>query len=324
MKVRHCITALLFLLLFTSNVQAEEYFGKFSDGPDGRFVDATPRPKFQLLHTFSFDDPNGLIWSVPDGSQVDGASIPQTFWSVIGGPFEGNYIKASVIHDFFCDTKTRTSHDTHRNFYYGMRASGVPEWQAKLMYWAVSTYGPDWTLEKRIVEKSVCSNNLGRLTCTLTPSVETTIVQKTTVDLQNPETLAVALGKFSAVAQTLKTSNGKTLDVLPSGNVDASFASIESNAAQVRELLASRSYRNDPGSLGVVLEPKRIQLDKVENWPANEVPEFSTTPNLSDFREAAGEKNTGFVLQSGDLKAYEQKIDLNTMKFELPAQLNQK
>src|SRR5712692_9140850 len=33
------------------------------------------------------------------------ASIPRAFWSVIGGPLEGQYRNASVFHDVACDQK---------------------------------------------------------------------------------------------------------------------------------------------------------------------------------------------------------------------------
>ncbi|WP_259665689.1 MULTISPECIES: DUF1353 domain-containing protein [Rhizobium] len=76
-------------------INAAEFFGNFSSGPSGQFIDADPRPLFELSNNFSFDDPNGLKWDVPAGEKVDGASIPQAFWSIIGGPFEGPYLKAS-------------------------------------------------------------------------------------------------------------------------------------------------------------------------------------------------------------------------------------
>jgi Protein of unknown function (DUF1353) len=119
-----------------SFAQTDEYFGDFLDKLRGVFnVEAMPRPMFKLESDFRFKDPNGLLWLAPAGEEVDGASIPQPFWSFIGGPFEGAYINASVIHDHYCKTKERTEHDTHRNFYYGMRTSGVPDWKAKLMHW---------------------------------------------------------------------------------------------------------------------------------------------------------------------------------------------
>ena len=52
-----------------------------------------------LLNELRYTDPYGEVWVAPAGSRVDGASIPRAFWSVIGGPFEGKYRNASVLHD---------------------------------------------------------------------------------------------------------------------------------------------------------------------------------------------------------------------------------
>ena len=95
-----------------------------------------------------FIDPNDVRWAAPKGAVVDGASIPKGFWSIIGGPLEGKYRNASIIHDWFCDKRTRTWQATHRVFYDGMIASGVGIAQAKLMYYAVLWGGPRW--EERV------------------------------------------------------------------------------------------------------------------------------------------------------------------------------
>lgn len=153
------VTALLVvgLAFLPLHALAQEHFGEFLDKLKGIFlVETKPRPAFKLDGAFRFMDPNGLLWTVPSETQVDGASIPQLFWSLIGGPFEGPYINASVIHDYYCEKKERTAHDTHRNFYYGMRASGVSEWKAILMHWAVSTFGPSWRLERRVAIQHNC------------------------------------------------------------------------------------------------------------------------------------------------------------------------
>lgn len=106
------------LVLFAGSLMppaamAQEYFGKFLDTLHGVFDTQTkPRPTFKLEGDFRFDDPNGMQWITPAGTEVDGASIPQFFWSFIGGPFEGSYINASVIHDHYCRTRSRTAHDT--------------------------------------------------------------------------------------------------------------------------------------------------------------------------------------------------------------------
>jgi hypothetical protein len=100
--------------------------------------------KMRLVEPFEFIGPDARRWPVPAGTVVDGASIPQVFWSLIGGPFEGPYRNASVIHDYYCDLRTRRFRDVHRMFYDGMLASGVGDRRARLMYEAVDRFGPTW------------------------------------------------------------------------------------------------------------------------------------------------------------------------------------
>jgi hypothetical protein len=85
-----------------------------------------------------------LEWAVPSGAKVDGASIPRGLWTIFGAPFTGKYRKASVVHDHFCDSKTRPWEATHRAFYDAMLASGEDIVRAKLMYYAVYRFGPRW------------------------------------------------------------------------------------------------------------------------------------------------------------------------------------
>lgn len=127
--------------------QEFEYYGEFSGSPSLAVVqNQTGRPSFRLLDDFTFTDPNGLEWVVPSAWIVDGATIPRAAWSLVGGPLSGRYLNASIIHDKYCDTRERTAHDTHRNFYYGMLAAGVEKKKAAGMYWAVRTFGPSWKL----------------------------------------------------------------------------------------------------------------------------------------------------------------------------------
>lgn len=98
----------------------------------------------KLTQPYTFVDGAGLTWDVPTGAVVDGASIPQVAWSLIGGPFEGKYRNASVIHDWFCDVRTRSAEATHRMFFNAMIASGVEIRTAKTMYAAVAAFGPQW------------------------------------------------------------------------------------------------------------------------------------------------------------------------------------
>ena len=105
--------------------------------PDGRLV--------KLVKDFGFIDKKKVRWDVPAGAIVDGASIPRALWSLIGGPFEGQYRTASVIHDWYCDVRSRPWRSVHRVFYDIMRVCGVGEPLALVMYGGVYWGGPRWT-----------------------------------------------------------------------------------------------------------------------------------------------------------------------------------
>jgi uncharacterized protein DUF1353 len=100
----------------------------------------------RLENDFSYVDPDGKVWLAPANSQVDGASIPQAFWTLIGGPLEGQYRNASVVHDVACVEKSEPSENVHRMFYFACRCGGVSESKAKAMYYAVATFGPRWQM----------------------------------------------------------------------------------------------------------------------------------------------------------------------------------
>ena len=113
----------------------------------------------KLLKSFSYTDPNSLKWTAHAGLEIDGASIPPIFWSIIGAPYTGEYRAASVIHDAACLEKKYPSPMVHETFYYAMKASQVPEPQAKLMYAAVSNFGPRWEIKKDGTRSPTRMNN---------------------------------------------------------------------------------------------------------------------------------------------------------------------
>ena len=113
-------------------------------GPDGRTM--------ELMQPFTYIDGAGAHWNAPAGSVVDGASIPRAAWSFIGGPYEGKYRKASVIHDVACDEKARPWQDVHRAFYHAMLLEGNDPFTAKVMYGAVYLGGPRWE-QKKVIAK---------------------------------------------------------------------------------------------------------------------------------------------------------------------------
>jgi len=97
-----------------------------------------------LLNELRYTDPYGVVWVAPPGSRVNGASIPRAFWSLIGGPFEGKYRNASVLHDVAYEQQTRPWEEADRMFYNAMRCSGVGAVRAKTMYYALRRHGRHW------------------------------------------------------------------------------------------------------------------------------------------------------------------------------------
>ena len=104
-----------------------------------------------LLEPFAYVDPAGVRWEAAEGSDVNGASIPRAFWSVIGGPFAGRFRNASVVHDVACVEQTADWRDVHWMFYEACRCGGVAATKAKLMYYAVAHFGPRWEIETTLL-----------------------------------------------------------------------------------------------------------------------------------------------------------------------------
>ena len=94
------------LLLGAGPASAEPAYGHFVGkfvaefGADGR--------KVKLIEPYGFVDPDGMHWDVPAGYETDGASVPAALWAFYP-PFTGAYRSAAVIHDYYCDSKTRST-----------------------------------------------------------------------------------------------------------------------------------------------------------------------------------------------------------------------
>jgi hypothetical protein len=101
-----------------------------------------------LLSELRYRDPDGVVWIAPAGSVVDGASIPRSLWSLMGGPFEGKYRNASVLHDVSYDQHTKPWQECDHMFYNAMRCSGVSAVEAGTMYYALRKFGRHWKAPK--------------------------------------------------------------------------------------------------------------------------------------------------------------------------------
>lgn len=129
------------LLTLPSRRAAASGYGRFLS----EFVGSFPRGGVAVVkEDLTFVDPDGLEWTAPAGATVDGASIPRALWSIVGSPFTGDYLRASVIHDHYCQTQERDWKLTHLTFWYGCRADQLSNFYANLLYAAVLRFGPRW------------------------------------------------------------------------------------------------------------------------------------------------------------------------------------
>lgn len=89
-------------------------------------------------------------WIAPKERYINGASIPKIFWIAIGPPFVGNYRRATIIHDIYCEDgingelTTISSDSVHEMFFHAMLSEGVEENKAVVMFLAVKFFGPQW------------------------------------------------------------------------------------------------------------------------------------------------------------------------------------
>lgn len=104
--------------------------------------------QFRLRKDFGYIDSTGVRWQAKAGLLTDGASIPRIFWTIVGNPYGGLYLKAAVIHDYYCkpENRYRRWENVHRVFYDAMLANGVGRLQAIAMYAAVWRFGPRWDI----------------------------------------------------------------------------------------------------------------------------------------------------------------------------------
>lgn len=97
-----------------------------------------------VLEDLHYVDSKGVVWTAPEGSEIDGASIPKFFWRLMGSPFVGKFRRASVIHDVYCKTQSRPAQDVHDTFREMMLSDGVSKKKAFIMFHAVDKGGPRW------------------------------------------------------------------------------------------------------------------------------------------------------------------------------------
>jgi hypothetical protein len=110
--------------------------GSFSGNPKTEWLaDEHGRDRnMQLLEDFSFTGPDNRIWPAPKNSVINGASIPQPLWSLVGSPYTDDYRRASVVHDVACGTPGVSRKEADVMFYHACRAGGCGPLQARILY----------------------------------------------------------------------------------------------------------------------------------------------------------------------------------------------
>lgn len=111
--------------------------------------------RIRLLEPLVFVDKHGNVRVVPENFVSDGASIPQLWWSLVGGTLNGKYARAAVLHDWDILCELDAPAVVHERFYCAMRADFVGYKMARTFYhivdWRVKKWEPrvDSVLEQR-------------------------------------------------------------------------------------------------------------------------------------------------------------------------------
>jgi hypothetical protein len=124
---------------WTAGAEQSHKWGYYTGQPVTRWE--SDGRSMTLLSELRYTDPKGVVWIAPTGSKVDGASIPRSLWTLMGGPFEGKYRNASVLHDVAYEQHIRPWQECDRMFYNAMRCSGVGALEAKTMFYSLYRFG---------------------------------------------------------------------------------------------------------------------------------------------------------------------------------------
>lgn len=174
----------------------------------------------EVQQAFGYIDRAGRAWNVPAKAVVDGASIPRVLWPIVGGPWEGRYREASVVHDWFCAVRTMPWQQVHRMFHEAMLTSNVTPRVARLMFLAVRYAGPSWDELTMLNARILTRNGTVRL---------------------NPPGLRSSVNGFSSAAEEAEARAG----LLDQFNALASEAERGGLSAEAMEALVDGMGRAD-------------------------------------------------------------------------------
>ena len=107
------------------------------------------KARFKLLEPFAYRNGEDEV-DVPIGFITDGGSIPPIVFSIIGSPWRGKYVEATISHDYTRSIAI-TPEDyrkSDRMFLDGMRILKVALWRRRIMWRFVRAHAW-WCLRKR-------------------------------------------------------------------------------------------------------------------------------------------------------------------------------
>ena len=104
----------------------------------GRFVG---KGKWKLTSIFEYHPDEGNVVTVPIGFIVDGASIPRLVQSIVGSPWNGGYVKPSVIHDWRYYKGEVTRKFSDQEFRLNNKRENVKRWKRPLIYYGLRIGG---------------------------------------------------------------------------------------------------------------------------------------------------------------------------------------
>lgn len=160
MRNSNCLFIGLFLsILMIDTAYSQEvprFVGEVKLGPPG----CKQQERCYLLKDFGFVDKRKNGWKVNAGEWTDGASIPRWAQRFVGEPYREEYIKASVIHDYYSRSRRPVYSwwKTQRMFYEALRLTGVAKTRAGVLYAGVLIGAPKWF---RKAQRRPCDLGLG-------------------------------------------------------------------------------------------------------------------------------------------------------------------
>jgi hypothetical protein len=98
----------------------------------------------ELIHPISYIDDWDMTWIAPSKLLSDGKTVPPMFWWLVGSPLAPDTLPAALIHDHYCQAKSRPYQMVHRVFGDMLLDLDIPPIRRKLMSWSVRHFGPRW------------------------------------------------------------------------------------------------------------------------------------------------------------------------------------